>query len=295
MLRSMTAFGRAVGSAGGKNFVCEIKSVNNRYLDCSVKLPRAYGFLEEKIIGFIRGSGISRGKIEVYIGIEVTESLGAAIEPDYSYAEAYISALKGLRDRFGLSDDISTMSVAQNRDLFIVKKPEEDTEKDWEDLLPVLSEAFCRYNASREKEGAHLREDLLTKKENLKTLTARISALSEKNIASYREKLEARLRQTLDGLDIQFDANRILTECALFADKIAVDEELVRLASHFSAFDEAMDSSQPVGRRLDFLLQEMNREVNTVGSKSNDAEIAELVVEAKCELEKIREQIQNLE
>ncbi len=295
MLRSMTAFGRAVGSAGGKNFVCEIKSVNNRYLDCSVKLPRAYGFLEEKIIGFIRGSGISRGKIEVYIGIEVTESLGAAIEPDYSYAEAYISALKGLRDRFGLSDDISTMSVAQNRDLFIVKKPEEDTEKDWEDLLPVLSEAFCRYNASREKEGAHLREDLLIKKENLQELTAQISVLSERNIASYREKLESRLRQTLDGLDIQFDANRILTECALFADKIAVDEELVRLASHFIAFDEAMNSSQPVGRRLDFLLQEMNREVNTVGSKSNDAEIAGLVVEAKCELEKIREQIQNLE
>ena len=294
MLRSMTAFGRAVGSAG-KNFVCEIKSVNNRYLDCSVKLPRAYGFLEEKIIGFIRGSGISRGKIEVYIGIEVTESLGAAIEPDYSYAEAYISALKGLRDRFGLSDDISTMSVAQNRDLFIVKKPEEDTEKDWEDLLPVLSEAFCRYNASREKEGAHLREDLLIKKENLQELTAQISVLSERNIASYREKLESRLRQTLDGLDIQFDANRILTECALFADKIAVDEELVRLASHFIAFDEAMNSSQPVGRRLDFLLQEMNREVNTVGSKSNDAEIAGLVVEAKCELEKIREQIQNLE
>ena len=295
MLRSMTAFGRAVGSAGGKNFVCEIKSVNNRYLDCSVKLPRAYGFLEEKIIGFIRGSGISRGKIEVYIGIEVTESLGAAIEPDYSYAEAYISALKGLRDRFGLSDDISTMSVAQNRDLFIVKKPEEDTEKDWEDLLPVLSEAFCRYNASREKEGAHLREDLLIKKENLQELTAQISVLSERNIASYREKLESRLRQTLDGLDIQFDANRILTECALFADKIAVDEELVRLASHFIAFDEAMNSSQPVGRRLDFLLQEMNREVNTVGSKSNDAEIAGLVVEAKCELEKIREPIQNLE
>lgn len=295
MLRSMTAFGRAVGFAGGKiSYVRSNRLITGIWI-CSVKLPRAYGFLEEKIIGFIRGSGISRGKIEVYIGIEVTESLGAAIEPDYSYAEAYISALKGLRDRFGLSDDISTMSVAQNRDLFIVKKPEEDTEKDWEDLLPVLSEAFCRYNASREKEGAHLREDLLIKKENLQELTAQISVLSERNIASYREKLESRLRQTLDGLDIQFDANRILTECALFADKIAVDEELVRLASHFIAFDEAMNSSQPVGRRLDFLLQEMNREVNTVGSKSNDAEIAGLVVEAKCELEKIREQIQNLE
>ncbi len=295
MLKSMTAFGRATGTAGGKSFVCEIKSVNNRYLDCSVKLPRAYGFLEEKVIGFIRESGISRGKIDVCIGIEVTESVGAAVELDASYAEAYISALKGLRDRFGLSDDISTMSVAQNRDVFIVKKPEEDAEKDWEDLLPVLSEAVCRYNAARGREGAHLREDLLAKKAKLVLLAEQISALSEKNIASYREKLETRLRQTLDGLDIQFDANRILTECALFADKIAVDEETVRLASHFRAFDEAMNSSQPVGRRLDFLLQEMNREVNTVGSKSNDAEIAGLVVEAKCELEKIREQVQNLE
>lgn len=173
MLRSMTAFGRAVGSAGGKNFVCEIKSVNNRYLDCSVKLPRAYGFLEEKIIGFIRGSGISRGKIEVYIGIEVTESLGAAIEPDYSYAEAYISALKGLRDRFGLSDDISTMSVAQNRDLFIVKKPEEDTEKDWEDLLPVFRRLFAAIMLPERRRG-HISERIfLLKRKIFKSLRRR--------------------------------------------------------------------------------------------------------------------------
>lgn len=295
MLRSMTAFGRATGSAEGKNFVCEIKSVNNRYFDCSVKLPRSYGFLEEKVISFMKGSGISRGKLDVYIGVEVTESVGAVVELDTGYAEAYVKALRKLRDTMSLSDDISTMSVAQNRDVFIVKKPEEDIERDWEMLLPVLTEALSKYNASREKEGANLRADLILKKEKLVSLTKKIAEISEKNIASYRERLEARLKQTLEGLDIQFDSNRILTECAIFADKIAIDEEMVRLSSHFTAFDEAMNGDEPVGRRLDFLLQEMNREVNTSGSKSNDAEIAALVVEAKCELEKIREQIQNLE
>ncbi|MBQ7125397.1 MAG: YicC family protein [Clostridia bacterium] len=295
MLRSMTAFGRATGSAEGKNFVCEIKSVNNRYFDCSVKLPRSYGFLEEKVISFMKGSGISRGKLDVYIGVEVTESVGAVVELDTGYAEAYVKALRKLRDTMSLSDDISTMSVAQNRDVFIVKKPEEDIERDWEMLLPVLTEALSKYNASREKEGANLRADLILKKEKLVSLTKKIAEISEKNIASYRERLEARLKQTLEGLDIQFDSNRILTECAIFADKIAIDEEMVRLSSHFTAFDEAMNGDEPVGRRLDFLLQEMNREVNTSGSKSNDAEIAALVVEVKCELEKIREQIQNLE
>ncbi len=295
MLKSMTAFGRATGSSGGKNFVCEIKSVNNRYLDCSVKLPRAYGFLEEKIISFIKESGISRGKLDVYVGIEVTESEGSSVQLDSAYAEAYIKALRELRDRFGLCDDISTMSVAQNRDMFIVTKPVEDTEKDWESLLPTLRAALDSYNASREREGMNLRSDLMKKKENLVLISQRITEISEHNIGSYREKLEERLRHTLDGLDIEFDGARILTECAIFADKIAVDEETVRLKSHFAAFDEAMNSSEPVGRRLDFLLQEMNREVNTTGSKSNDAQIAALVVEAKCELEKIREQIQNLE
>ncbi len=295
MLKSMTAFGRAVGAGGGKSFVCEIRSVNNRYFDCSVRLPRAYGFLEEKVIGFLRSGGVSRGKLEVSIAVEVTDSVGAVVEPDLAYAEAYLAALKKLRDRFALTDDISVMTVAQNRDLFIVTKPEEEFDRDWEALLPVLGEAFARYNAAREREGANLRADLIAKRERLAAMTDRIAALSEGNIAAYREKLEARLRQTLEGLDLQFDSNRILTECALFADKVAVDEELVRLKSHFDAFDEAMKGDGPVGRRLDFLLQEMNREVNTIGSKSNDAAIAALVVDAKCELEKIREQIQNLE
>lgn len=295
MPKSMTAFGRATGSAGGKNYTVEIKSVNNRYLDCSVRLPRAYGFLEEKILGFIKGSGITRGKLDVYVGIEVTGSEGATVELDSAYAEAYVKALRKLRDISGLTDDISVMTVAQNRDLFIVKKPEEDAERDWAELLPVLSEAVSQYNSAREREGNNLRADLLAKKNEIAAIAEKIAELSEANTRNYREKLIARLKQTLDGLDIEFDGSRILTECAIFADRTAVDEELVRLKSHFDAFDAAMNSSEPVGRRLDFLLQEMNREVNTTGSKSNDAEIAALVVDAKCALEKIREQIQNLE
>lgn len=291
----MTAFGRATGTAGGKNFVCEIRSVNNRYLDCFVKLPRAYGFLEEKIISFIKESGISRGKIEVYVGVEITESVGATVELDTAYAEGYIAALRKLRDEFSLSDDISTMSVAQNRDLFLVKKPEEDAERDWEDFRPILEQAICAFNAEREREGANLKADLMAKRYNLSDMAKKIAELSATQTESYRERLEGRLRQHLGEMDMEFDSQRILTECAIFADKVAVDEELVRLESHFKAFDEAMNSSQPVGRRLDFLLQEMNREVNTTGSKCNDSSITALVVDAKCELEKIREQIQNLE
>lgn len=295
MIRSMTAFGRATGEQNGKSFVCEIKSVNNRYLDVSVKLPRAYGFLEEKVISYVKTKGISRGKLDIYIGIEVTESIGTSVDLDVAYAEGYIAALRKLRDEFRLTDDITTMSVAENREIFIVKKPEEDAERDWQDLIPTLDAAFDTYNAAREKEGANLRADLIGKRGEIEAIADKIAVISQENTDGYREKLEARLRQTLDGLNIEFDSNRILTECAIFADKIAVDEELVRLKSHFKAFDEAMNSDEPVGRRLDFLLQEMNREVNTTGSKSNDSRIAALVVEAKCGLEKIREQIQNLE
>ena len=183
----MTAFGRATGSAGGKNYTVEIKSVNNRYLDCSVRLPRAYGFLEEKILGFIKGSGITRGKLDVYVGIEVTGSEGATVELDSAYAEAYVKALRKLRDISGLTDDISVMTVAQNRDLFIVKKPEEDAERDWAELLPVLSEAVSQYNSAREREGNNLRADLLAKKNEIAVIAEKIAELSEANTRNYRD------------------------------------------------------------------------------------------------------------
>ncbi|MDD6799833.1 MAG: YicC family protein [Firmicutes bacterium] len=295
MIRSMTAYGRATGSAGGKEYTVELKSVNNRFFDCSVKIPRQYGFLEEKIKAFIQQSGISRGKLDVFIGIDIVETEGVIINLDEEYASSYISALKRLSERFGLINDITTMRVAQNRDIFTMKKPEEDMERDWEELRPILEEAIGAYNAAREREGANLKNDMTEKLAVISEKLEKIKEKSEINKKSYEEKLENRLRAVLDGLDIELDAGRILTECAIFADKIAVDEETVRLESHFGAFFEALSSDEPVGRRIDFLLQEMNREVNTIGSKSVDSDIAKLVVDCKCELEKIREQIQNVE
>ncbi len=294
MVKSMTAYGRATGTADGRSYLVEMKSVNNRYLDVTVKLPRSYGYLEERVKNAVTAGGISRGKMEIFIGIDVTEGTGtAALDP--AYAESYLRALYELRDRFGLKDDITVMSVAANRDLFTVSHPEEDAEKVWEGLKPVFDEALAAFIAAREAEGENLRADLMKKKEKVRELAARIRLLSETNTEAYRSRLEARLRQTLGTLDLVLDEGRILTECAIFADKIAVDEEMVRLDSHFKAFDETMSSDEPAGRRLDFLLQEMNREINTTGSKSGDAGIAKLVVDAKCELEKIREQIQNIE
>ena len=297
MIRSMTAYGRAASSVCGKDTSVEIKAVNSRYFDCTVKLPRAYGFLEERVKTYLQQNGISRGKVECNISINRTESNDTLVRLDKEYAESYISALYELRDTFGLKDDISVMTVADNRDIFTVIKPEEDTEKDWQELLPVLNEALGAFCRARETEGENLRRDLMQKKEHLVALASSVSALQGRAVTAYRSRLEAKLAQVLAEHDINVapDDQRIITECAIFADKTAIDEELVRLESHFKTFDDAMCSSEPVGRKLDFLLQEMNRETNTIGSKCSDIEITQLVVEMKCELEKIREQIQNLE
>jgi len=214
---------------------------------------------------------------------------------DEAYAESYISALIGLRDRFGLKDDISVMTVAQNRDIFTVIKPEDDMEKDWQEVLLILDEAVEMFISQREREGEKLKNDIMQKKANLMSMTDTIEKMSEECIKNYEAKLENRLKQVLDERDIEIDSARILTECAIFADRVAVDEEIVRLRSHFDEFDKIFASEEPVGRKLDFLLQEMNRETNTIGSKANDADMAHLVVNMKSELEKIREQIHNIE
>ena len=294
MLRSMTAYGRQSGAVGGKEITVEIKSVNNRFLDCSVRLPRNYSYLEEKIKKEISSRGISRGKLEVNITITKTEC-DTTLTLDKSYAEAYIEALKSLRDEFELRDDISVMSVARHPEVFVAKASEVDEDAEWADLLSVLSPAIDGFIAAREREGANLEKDMKAKIELLRSLAKRIAELSEKDIKGYRARLEERLRAVLADNRVTIDENRILTECAIFADKVAIDEELVRLESHFGAFIEFLAAKEPVGRKIDFLLQEMNRETNTIGSKGSDTEIARLVVEMKSELEKIREQIQNIE
>ena len=294
MIRSMTAFGRATGKAPGRDIIVEIKSVNNRFFDCQVKLPRLFAFLEDNVKKQIAARGIARGKVDVYITIDVTDTAGVEVDIDRTYAKSYIDALKKLSAEFDLPCDITTMRVAQNRDIFAVKKAEEDAEAEWQALLPVLNAALDAFIAARESEGENMRRDIAEKKANVKALAEKIAPLSERDKAEQYEKMKERIRD-LVGESVQIDEAKLITECAVYADKIAVDEEIVRLASHFEAFDAILTAKEPVGRKLDFLMQEMNRETNTIGSKACDVEIARIVVEMKSELEKIREQIQNIE
>lgn len=293
MIKSMTGYGRAKREVGGRNILVEIKSVNNRYLDCSIKVPKIFGFLEDKIKSYLSAKGISRGKLEVYVSIDILEEIGISVELDTAYATSYIAALRRLSEEFGLTNDITTMAVAANRDIFSVKKADEDMEREWNNLLPVLEEATSAFIASREREGANMKADIEAKKLRVMDLAAKIAPLSEADVKNQYAKIEARIKQLIG--DVSVDEARLITECAIFADKIAIDEELVRLASHFEAFDGILASNEPVGRKLDFLLQEINRETNTIGSKACDVAIAKIVVEIKSELEKIREQIQNIE
>ena len=295
MIKSMTAFGRARALINGKDISIEIKSVNNRFFDCSVKIPRSFSYLEEKIKPYLQSKSISRGKVDVFISIDVINSSLPDITIDEGYAEAYIKSLNLLAEKFSLKNDISVMQVAQNRDIFIIRKPEEDTEKEWKDLQTVLDIAIEHFIKGRINEGNNIESDIKNKINGISALVAQIEAISKQDTASYRQKLEARLREMISDNKLVFEESRILTECAIFADKIAIDEEIVRLRSHFLSFNDIISSNEPAGRKLDFLMQEMNRETNTIGSKCQNAAIARIVVEIKCELEKIREQIQNIE
>ena len=295
MIRSMTGFGRHRETVEGLDITVEIKSVNSRFLDLSAKISRAYGYLEERIKPYLQSRGVSRGKVDVWIGVELLESTGTDIVLDEPYLKGYLQALYRLRDEYGLRDDISVMSVARNTSLFLTQKPEEDVEKDWQRVLKVLEKATDAFLAVREREGEALASDIRGKLSQIAEKVTEIEELSANDIATYRERLAERIREALADNQITPDETRLLTECAIHADKVAVDEETVRLRTHMQALEQILDSGEPVGRKLDFLLQEMNREINTTGSKCNDAKIAHLVVDVKCQLEKIREQIQNLE
>jgi uncharacterized protein (TIGR00255 family) len=259
-----------------------------------VKLPRLFSFLEDKVKKQLSNRGIARGKVDVYISIDVTDTAGVEVEIDKTYAKSYIAALRKLAEEFDLPCDITTMRVAQNRDIFAIKKAEEDAEAEWQALLPTLNEALDAFIAAREREGENMRRDISEKKANIMAMAEKIAPLSRADAEKQYEKMRERI-YALVGDTVPLDETKLITECAVFADKIAVDEETVRLASHFEAFDNILLSEEPVGRKLDFLLQEMNRETNTIGSKACNIEIAKIVVEMKSELEKIREQIQNIE
>jgi uncharacterized protein (TIGR00255 family) len=295
MFRSMTAYGRAALLNENCEITVELKSVNSKFLDLSVKAPRTLSPLEARIKSAVTAHPISRGRVDVFINYANTSSSGTTLTLDAAYAEGYITALRELRDKFGLTDDISVMTVAQNRDIFAVREVGEDLDAVWEELLPVIDEACREFVAERLREGENLRRDILSKISHLRELTAKIEKISKGEIESARDRIKQRLLTVLADNRITVDENRILTECAIWADKIAIDEELVRLRSHFDALEAMAELDIPVGRKFDFQLQESSREINTIGSKCQNADIAKLVVEMKNESEKIREQIQNIE
>ena len=292
LLKSMTGYGRREEIVNGKKITCEIKSVNHRYSDYSVKVPRYYGFMEERVRTVASGY-ISRGKVDIYIAVESYDTADREIHLNSELAKSYINALYELRDKFGLSDDISVTSVARYSDIFKSEKIEEDEEQLWTDVLTVLEPALCDFVAMREREGERIEKDLCSRIEYMRTLSEKIDARSGQTVVEYREKLYNKIKEVLE--DRTIDEARVLTEVAIFADKVAVNEEIVRLGSHFGEFYDIIKRPEPAGRKLDFLIQEINREVNTTGSKACDIEIARIVVELKGEIEKLREQVQNIE
>ena len=295
MIKSMTAFGRAKREGDDKDITIEIKSVNSRFFDCNVKMPRAYTFLEERIKSYVQKKAVSRAKVDVYVTVDRHTAEVGAVSVDLAFAESYIKALRELAGAFDLRDDISVMSIARNQDIFTYERPEEDLEAEWELIRSVLDEAIAGYTEMRRVEGEKAEMDIKAKIELVRSYADEVEAISKEDTVGYRAKLEAKLRQILADNSIAVDENRILTECAIWADKIAIDEELVRLRSHFGAFYDICAMEEPSGRKLDFLMQELNRETNTIGSKANNARIARIVVNMKGELEKIREQVQNIE
>lgn len=296
-MNSMTAFGRAARDYERYTLTVELRSVNNRFLDCSVRLPRAYAALEEKIKEYVRSRGISRGKLEISVQVESHGDEGRVFECDASLAASYVEALRSAKDELSLAGEVSVADLARRTELFrVVARAENAEDADaafYADLLPVLADAVDIFLERRRAEGENAMRDMQEKMEKTMACARKVAELSRAHISEYREQLEARLRELLGETPI--DEYKILNECALVADRLAIDEELSRLESHKKAFDTYLASGESVGRSLDFLMQELNRETNTIGSKAQNAEIAQLVVCMKNELEKIREQVQNVE
>ena len=302
-VKSMTAFGRASCVTDGYEVTVELKSVNNRYLDWNIRLPKLYFGVEERVKSDLQAKGIVRGKVDVFITVSRTatagdDGTGVRMVPDLVCAESYVAAARELSEAFSMPNDL-TVSRLLTMPCVMVKAEEETTKEDddalWARLQPALTEAAEQFVAAREKEGARLEADVRSKLAEIRGMKQEIAGMTVEIISGYRRHFEERLRAAMGDGNVTPDENRVLTECAIYADRVAIDEELVRLESHFAALDELFSSGEPVGRRIDFMLQETNREVNTIGSKCSDAGIARIVVNMKSEFEKIREQIQNVE
>ncbi len=288
----MTGYGRAVETIDGREITAELRSVNNRYLDCTVKMPRLYAFAEDSVKTQVK-SAISRGKVDVFIAVNVMEDMQMRISVNHPVLEGYLSAMRSIASDYGVRDDISVTALSRLPDVFVVEKAEEDEEKLTQDILSVVDKALEKFTAMRTTEGAALEADLRGRAATILTLVEKVEQRSPVTLAEYRARLTEKMQEVLQSTTI--DEGRILQEAAIYADKIAVDEETVRLRSHLNQLETMLTNGGAIGRKLDFLLQELNREANTIGSKGNDLEQARTVVEIKAELEKIREQTQNIE
>ena len=288
----MTGYGRAVETVNGREFTVELRSVNNRYLDCSVRLPRMLSFAEDAVKQAVKAS-ISRGKVDVFITVRSEAGDEVQVTLNKSVLQSYLAAMHQMVDEFGVSDDISVSAVSRLPEVFVIEKPQVDEDQLMADLMSVVTKALEGYDAMRRAEGEALDKDLRSRGETILELVSQVEAGNGKTVSDYRARLEAKIKEVLANTAI--DESRILTEAAIFADKVAVDEETVRLRSHLKQMNNMLTTGGAMGRKLDFLLQEMNREANTIGSKCTDVNLARIVVDIKAELEKIREQTQNIE
>ena len=292
MIRSMTGYGRAEALVDGRNILVEIRSVNHRYFEFSCRVPRAYGFLESRLKTALQGK-LSRGKVDVNVGIQNIEGSNANVQVNQELAASYVQALRALEEPLALRDDLSLSAVSRFSDIFTVSKEPEDEDIIWADVLKVADEAAERFVQMRETEGTKMKEDVESRLDFILQAVKKVEERSPQTVEEYRTRLYNKMCEVLGNT--QIDEQRILTEAAVYAEKIAVAEETVRLRSHIDQFRAILEQGGPVGRKLDFLIQEFNRETNTIGSKAQDIEIARIVVNVKSEIEKIREQIQNIE
>ncbi len=292
MVKSMTGYGRAEETVSGCTITVELRSVNNRYLDCNVRIPRLYLFAEEAIKSRVQNT-ISRGKVDVFVTLDSTGADRVQVSVNKPVADGYYAALRQLAEDYGLSSDISVSLLSRFPEVLLAEKAEEDVEQMAKDICSVLDHALADFDQMRTREGEQLKEDILSRAAAIEDKVALVEKRSPQTVAEYRAKLETRMNEVL--ANTQLDPARILTEAAIFADKIAVDEETVRLRSHITQLREMLSKGGATGRKLDFLIQEFNREANTIGSKCSDIEISGHVVDIKAEIEKIREQVQNIE
>ncbi len=292
LIRSMTGYGRAVRLTEGQEISVEIRSVNNRYLDCNIKLPRGFAFVEDRVKQLVK-ENVTRGKVDVFVSLVNATGDDTKISLNRPILEGYLAVMQTIAKDYPVQDDISVTALTRLPDVFVTEKADVDEEAQAEEILQTVTEALEQYNAMRATEGVALAEDLLSRRQTILKLVEAVETRSPVTVAEYRARLQAKMQEVLAGTNI--DEGRILTEAALFADKVAVDEETVRLRSHLNQLEQMLKDGGSIGRKLDFLLQEMNREANTIGSKGNDIEQARTVVEIKAELEKIREQTQNIE